>query len=324
MCPYEVFALTSSILLIAVIYIPAFALLAKRAILLPFGRTFMPFAVWEKVLLTAALVGVVVYSYGHFVEPYWVEVTKVQLNSPKLTNLSRPIRVVQISDLHCDPVQRVENKLPGIIAAQKPDVIVFTGDAINSKSGLDIFRKCLKDVAKIAPTFAVQGNHDSRCWNDLALFKNTKVVNLNGTAQPVRIGDQEIYVAGVDYDSEKLVDKALKAVPPDAFTLFLYHSPDLIRELAKKPIDLVCVGHTHGGQVCLPFFGAIVTQSKYGKEYESGLYKVDNSYLYVNRGIGMEGGYDPRVRFLARPEVTVFELQPQILVGAKTSAQTIR
>jgi predicted MPP superfamily phosphohydrolase len=318
MCPYEVFALILSILMVAVIYMPAFAVLAKRAILFPFGKALSPFAVWEKALLCLAVCGVFISAYGHYVEPYWVEVTRVKLQSAKLANFSRPIRIVQISDLHCDPVRRAESQLPQIISQQKPDIIVFTGDAINSKEGLKIFRSCIGDVSKIAPTFAVQGNHDSRCWNDLPLFKNTNVVDLNGTAQKVDIAGQQIYVAGVAFDSEKLVKKALKTIPPGAFTLFLYHSPDLIHDLAKHPIDLVCAGHTHGGQVCIPGYGAIVTQSKFGKRFESGLYKVENSWLYVNRGIGMEGGLDPRVRFLARPEVTVIELEPQTKISMRT------
>lgn len=310
MCDYEVYALILSILMIAVVYIPALGIVAKRAVGLPFGSALSPFAPWEKVLLVFAVAGMALYAYGHYVEPYWVEVTHVHIHSPKLTNFSRPIRVVQISDLHCDPTARAEKQLPGIIAAQKPDIVVFTGDAINSRGGLPNFRSCLKAVAKIAPTFAVDGNHDSRCWSDLALYRNTNVVPLNGAARKVTAAGQSIYVAGVGFDSENLVDKAIAGVPAGAFTLFLYHSPDLVHELAARRIDLVCSGHTHGGQVCFPGYGAIVTQSKFGKQFEAGLYRVANSWLYVNRGIGMEGGLDPRIRFCARPEVTVFDLSP--------------
>ena len=64
------------------------------------------------------------------------------------------------------------------------------------------------------------------------------------------------------------------------------------------------------GQIALPFYGAMVTLSRHGKRFECGLHRVDSTYLYVNRGIGMEGGRAPRVRFLARPEITVIELAP--------------
>jgi len=77
-------------------------------------------------------------------------------------------------------------------------------------------------------------------------------------------------------------------------------------------VDLYCAGHTHGGQVALPFYGALVTFSKYGKRFETGLYRVGETRLYVSRGIGMEGGKIPRVRFCSRPEVTVIEIHPAV------------
>ncbi len=67
-------------------------------------------------------------------------------------------------------------------------------------------------------------------------------------------------------------------------------------------------GHTHGGQIALPFYGALMTLSRYGKRFEGGLYQVGPTPLHVRRGIGMEGGWVPRVRFCARPEMTVLEL----------------
>jgi hypothetical protein len=94
-------------------------------------------------------------------------------------------------------------------------------------------------------------------------------------------------------------------------TVFIYHYPDVIYDAAARQIDLCCVGHTHGGQVALPFYGAVVTRSKLGKRFEAGLYRVQDTWLYVNRGIGMEGKAAPRVRFCARPEVTVIDLVPE-------------
>jgi predicted MPP superfamily phosphohydrolase len=73
----------------------------------------------------------------------------------------------------------------------------------------------------------------------------------------------------------------------------------------------MCAGHIHGGQVALPFYGALVTLSRTGKTYESGLYRVGGTWLHVSRGLGMEGGHIPRVRFWARPEVTVIEAYPE-------------
>jgi predicted MPP superfamily phosphohydrolase len=320
MCVYERIGLIAFITVLAIVYAPTLVILGRRAAMAVAARRQaapMPkVAWWEKCILSVAVVGAVLIAYGYFVEPYWVEVTHRTIVSPKLCNFDRPIRFVLISDLHCDPVARLESDLPSLIAAEKPDAIVFTGDSVNSREGVAVFRRCLKALSGIAPTYAVLGNHDSRCWENLDLFKGTHVTALNGATEKLSVDGQNIYISGVAFDCEALMDKALSMVPHGAFTVFLYHSPDLVNELAQRSVDLVCAGHTHGGQVCLPFYGAIITQSKYGKQFEAGLYKVNQTWMYVNRGIGMEGGVDPRVRFLARPEVTVLDLQPPAHISA--------
>jgi predicted MPP superfamily phosphohydrolase len=250
-------------------------------------------------------------AYGYFVEPYWPAVTHVQITSGNLPPGSSPIRIAHISDLHSDARPRLEERLPDIISAEKPDLIVFTGDAVNSPDALPVMQRCMTRLAAIAPTFAVKGNWDAWYWGRLNLFDGTGVEELNGTAREVKAGTSSIWVAGVAVESEDRLNQAFKSIPPGACTLFLYHYPDLIREVAERPVDLYCAGHTHGGQVALPFYGALITFSRFGKRYESGLYRVNNTWMYVNRGIGMEGGSAPRVRFCARPEITVIEIHPE-------------
>jgi uncharacterized protein len=264
----------------------------------------------ERVVLALAGVGLACFAYGYFFEPFWPQVTRVRVESAKLAGASRPLRVVHISDLHCDPRPRLEERLPDIIAAQRPDLIVFTGDSVNSPEGLPVLRKLLPRLAQIAPTFAVRGNWDIGYGRE-ELFGGTGVRELNGEAVRVEAAGSSLWVAGAAFGSTDKIRDALKVVPPGAFTILLYHTPDEILDVAATGrVDLYCAGHTHGGQVALPFYGALVTLSKFGKRYESGLHRERDTWLYVNRGIGMEGDPAPRVRFLARPEVTVIELAP--------------
>lgn len=265
-----------------------------------------------RISVSLAVVGVLCFAYGYFVEPYWLSVSHVKISSAKLPAGTRPIRIVHISDLHSDPKARLEGRLPQAIAAQRPDIIVFTGDSINSPGGLPVFRACLTEIAKIAPTFVVKGNWDGWYWNRMGLFDGTGAKELNGDSAEVIVNGVPIWIAGagVGFEDEKMMEQAVASVPPEAFKVFLYHYPDMIKEVAQRKVDLYCAGHTHGGQVALPWYGALVTLSKYGKRYEAGLYREDETWLYVNRGIGMEGGLAPRVRFWARPEVTVIEVSP--------------
>jgi predicted MPP superfamily phosphohydrolase len=273
----------------------------------------------ERGSLALALLGLLCFAYGHFVEPYWPQVTHVRVESPKLKGARRPVRVVHISDLHCDPAPRLEERLPDLVAAERPDLIVFTGDSLNSPEGLPVLRKLLPRLAAIAPTYAVRGNWDTAFWRRAELFEGTGVVELKKEAARVDVAGTTLWVAGAPFASladppdgvPSGIRNTLKDVPPEAFTLFLYHTPDVILEAAATDrVDLYCAGHTHGGQVALPLYGALVTLSKFGKKYESGLHREAGTWLYVTRGIGMEGGPAPRVRFFARPEITVIELAP--------------
>lgn len=271
-----------------------------------------PWQIWSKRLQNAvmglAALGIISLLYAFAVEPYWLEVTHVNLNTGKLPRTTSPITIVQISDLHSNAMPRMEEALPDLICREKPDLIVFTGDAINSPAGLPTFRHCLSRLAKIAPTFAVVGNHDV-FWQQKDIFQGTGATELKVQALPLKVGDAEIWIAGVPVDHQEC-DRALQAVPKDAFTIFLDHYPDGLEQLTDQRVDLYLCGHTHGGQVAVPFYGAIVTFSNQGKRYEAGLYKRGSMDIYVNRGIGMDPEPFPQVRFCARPEVTVFKISP--------------
>lgn len=271
-----------------------------------------PGQVWsQRTVLGLALIGLLCIAYGHFIEPYWPSITHVQIKTSKLAPGSRPVRIAHISDIHSDPQPRLEDRLPGLIAEQKPDLIVFAGDSINSPAALPVFKRCFTELAAIAPTFAVRGNWDARAWRRLDLFGGTGVRELDGEAVAVDVGGASVWVTGVAVEHEERLQQALSAIPSGALIVFLYHSPDLIPEVAQQQVDLYCAGHTHGGQVALPWYGALITLSKFDKQYEAGLYRVNQTWLYVNRGIGMEGGGAPRVRFCARPEITMIEVMPE-------------
>lgn len=265
-------------------------------------------------LLPPAALGLVCMAYGRFVEPFWPEVKRVAVSSPKLAELERPIRLVLLSDSHCDPEPRLEERIPGIVAGLKPDLIVFAGDAINSRGGLPVFRRMMSGLSAIAPTYAVRGNWDVWFWGGLDLFGGTGVVELGESPVAVRAAGGRLLLAGLPADEGYRARRVLERMPREAFLAFAHHYPDEIEGAAAAGADLYLAGHTHGGQVALPLYGALVTLSRFGKRFEAGLYLVGEAWLYVNRGLGMEGGRAPRVRFFARPEVTLIELHGRELV----------
>ena len=313
MLPEEKYGIITFLIIITIVYALTFAIIL-RFVLAKFGIgkiSDKPYQVWyRRIVLSLAVLGIFCFAYGYFVEPYWLSVRNIEIKSEKLKKNSQPIRVVHISDIHSDGKARLEEKLPQAIAEQKPDLIVFSGDSINSPEDLPVFRKCLTEIAKIAPTYVVRGNWDAWYWSKENLFGETGAKELSADSERIEIRGTPIWIAGVPVGKESEISEVLSSIPKDEFSIFVYHYPDEIENVSKQNIDLYCAGHTHGGQIALPFYGALVTLSKFGKKYESGTYKVGETTLNVNRGIGMEGGNAPRVRFWARPEISVIDIVP--------------
>lgn len=257
-------------------------------------------------LLAVGFFGLCCLGYG-LTEPYNLETTHVAIKSRKLAAGAKPIRIAHVSDIHSSFIERVEPQLPTKIKELKPDIIVFTGDAANDSVGVERFRKCMKELSSIAPTFGVAGNHDIP-HRDALFSDKISIKELNGSSETIAVRGTNVWIAGAAAENEKGIADTLKLVPHDAFSMFLYHYPVGLRAAVASKIDLFCAGHTHGGQVRLPGYGAILTNSELGKKYEWGLHKVDGTSVFISRGIGMVA---LPLRFLAPPEVAVIDVHPE-------------
>jgi predicted MPP superfamily phosphohydrolase len=261
------------------------------------------------VLHVAAVAGIGCWLYGHFIEPNWIDVQVTTIPTPRLATAG--FRLVQISDLHCDWKIRNEEKMVRIINDLKPDIVVATGDYCNHPLGLPHLRDALNRLQAPLGKFAVTGNQDTRWPRPLDLLDGTGFRWLDQETIALAKGSDNIGISGLNFDLFHAPIDPVKALPRDRFNVFLYHTPDLVEDVSGPRVDLYLCGHTHGGQVTLPWYGALITFSKFGKKYESGLYRVGPTTLYVNRGLGLEPRPGPQVRFLARPEIAVFDLVPE-------------
>jgi len=241
-----------------------------------------------------------------FIEPDSVTVTNHTLASPKLRTKAA-IRIVQLSDVHSERNPQLESRVVTEVNRIKPDVIVFTGDALNEASGLPHFRTMMTQLAQIAPTYSVRGNWETWWFPDLDLYGKTGVVSLDGRARLLQIRGQEIWLVGIGVDREQEFNRAIAKVPRGSYTILLHHFPALAPRAASSDIDLMLAGDTHGGQARLPFLGEVVRITRHGYWQSRGMHRLKNMWLYVNRGIGNEGGV-PRFRFDCRPEIAVIEL----------------
>jgi predicted MPP superfamily phosphohydrolase len=156
--------------------------------------------------------------------------------------------------------------------------------------------------------YAILGNHDH--WTDAdevaRALQTQPITVLRNAAIPIDRGGARLWIAGVDdvWERHADLDQALRLVPADQATILLAHEPDYADLAAQYSVDLQLSGHSHGGQVQLPFFGSPILPYL-GRKYPRGLYQIGSLQLYTNRGLGV---VSPPVRFNCRPEITLFTL----------------
>lgn len=293
-------------------------------------RTLLTFAaglLWNSwpVLLGATVVQLAIAAislYATWIEPFSIRVTRADLQSPKLHG-GAPLRLLHISDLHVEAITPREMELLDKVEQCDPDLVVLTGDYLNLSSVRDAAaHAAVRDLLGAlcersrGPVVAITGSPPV----DLAdvvprIFEGLPITWLLDKVADLELSGHAIRLIGLRCTRERSRDaprlrRLLAGCPDDRFSLLLYHSPDLMPEAAELGVDLYLCGHTHGGQLRLPLFGALITSSDFGKRYEMGRYEQDGTTLYVSRGLGMEGLGAPRARFLSPPEIILWTLSP--------------
>jgi predicted MPP superfamily phosphohydrolase len=270
--------------------------------------------------LAVQFIGTLALYRGAILEPGRLGLTRITIPTDRLPAGGPDIRLLHVSDLHIERLGAREERLLELAAEAAPDLILITGDYANTSFNTDpeTHRQIQTYLGKLcAPygVFAVTGSPPV----DLAPF----IPPLFADAPARLVVDEALCVAGpggqprtlagvachhdIPRDAASL-DRVLAGAPGDGPRILLYHSPELMPQTVERGIDLYLCGHTHGGQVRLPFIGAIITISKLGRRYVMGHYHEGRTHLYISRGVGFEGLGAPRVRLFCPPEITLITL----------------
>jgi predicted MPP superfamily phosphohydrolase len=271
-------------------------------------------------LATAQLAGTLLAIRAFWIEPQRLSVTGQSLPTPKLSSNGRGLRLLHLADIHMERLTKRDREVIRQARSLQPDVIVFTGDFLNlsytrEPAAWAEVRNMLAEFAAPLGFYAVSGSPAVDPPDVVArLVEGLNLRWLQDECVTLRADGQVFNLIGLTctHDPEEdapRLEQIMNRAGRDRFTVLLYHSPDLAPEAARLGVDLQLSGHTHGGQVRLPLYGALFAASLYGKRFEMGLRRVDGLRLYVSRGIGMEGKGAPRVRFLCPPEIVLFELK---------------
>ena len=281
---------------------------------------------YKKISLILAgwlLFGFLIVIYGSFIEPRILVVNKTSYDLPHIT---KPIKIGIIADLQVGPykkdafVQRVVNKM----LAQKPDIVVILGDQINNSDGdasEAVWLAPLAQLTKVIPTYAIHGNHEYGVSDGISYYdarfrlpdlsaqvksslEDLGVIYLTNDLKTIEINGQKINLFGGDsLWAQKLNLSPLLKRPAGFDTIALIHNPSAIYTAHTYDVDLMLSGHTHGGQVRLPFIGPIIkVSSDIPRAWHKGWVNYQELDMFVTSGAGETGA---RARLLTPPEIVI-------------------
>lgn len=274
---------------------------------------------WVPGLVLVAVLALYYEAYHRC--PYDLQVHTHSVDLRKGTEAGRVLRVLHLSDLQTDRIGPYERRVLRRAKALQPDLVVFTGDFVQMRLGADpeatreALRTFLREVDLRPPQgfYAVGGDVDGPAWQ--GLFGGLPIACLDDSAAQVTLPDGErLTLIGFSNPTSHgrppaTVQSVLRAAPRGKLRFALGHSPDFMRALGPGAVDLALAGHTHGGQVVLPFLGPPLTLSRLPRRYAGGLQEYGGLPLHVSRGIGLERGTAPQLRFLCPPEICVLEVR---------------
>jgi uncharacterized protein len=234
-------------------------------------------------------------AQARLLEPKWVKVRRMRLSADKPSH-----RFVHFSDIHHKGDRAYLESVVRQINELSPEFVCFTGDLIEEAPYLAEALDILGGIK--APMYGVPGNHDY--WSHAPFEGIAKCFAASGGAwlqdEQRATADGKFSILGAACLHARTMPTASSS---NTRNIFLMHYPAWVEHLGARPHDLILAGHSHGGQVRLPFFGPLLLPFGVGK-YDLGLFRTAAGPLYVNAGIGW---FPVPIRFNCRPEITVFE-----------------
>lgn len=289
----------------------------------------MEFWKWLIIAIAAAAVAAVAALL------YWnnvIRVVRYEFESKKLPKEFDGFKIAHVSDFHNKYYGKDAHRVADKIAAEKPDIIVISGDMIQTermKNALAL----TGSLVKIAPVYYVSGNHEKyvETYKDFRQrMVEQGVTVLKNECRTVEYGGASINIGGVqdprfyagrrDERIELFYDNVKKAVKPNCFNLLVSHRPEFMKAYVEAGVDLALTGHAHAGQVRLPFKGAIFTPGeRFHPHYIVGRYDEQGTCMIVSGGLGSS---NPVPRILNRPQL-LFETLKSVSASEGESSSAV-
>ena len=274
-------------------------------------------------IITATFIVLGWCIYAYFIEPFLIRTTRMELSFPNLPQPLDGFTICQLSDIHSVKAGQFESILGKALSGLEVDLCVVTGDIVSSRRGLESLPVMFGGLNPRLGTFAVPGNGDYKSGVPITEIadelREVGVRLLRNESVTLTQDGAALHVIGADDPHRRLDDleQAESLIAGDGFRLLLAHSPDILVRVREETAHLILAGHTHGGQIRIPFLGALwlhcheplgIAMGYFGPERLSAILKrtMPDTRLYVTRGLG---GSSVRARFMCRPEIVIITLR---------------
>jgi predicted MPP superfamily phosphohydrolase len=242
-----------------------------------------------------------------------IEVTRHNIRLKNLPLSFSGLKIVHLTDIHHSKYVSFNDVFRMVTLAnqQKPDIVVLTGDYITwSKKFIQPVAAALKNLKARLGVYAVLGNHDFRVDAEKITFalEKAQIEVLRNTSRRIDHRGDSLWIAGVDEYSygRSNIPKALFGIPSSQPKILLAHNPEIISQAAHHQVDFVLSGHTHGGQVKIPYLKPLNSMTQPNQGFLEGFVRNGKTQMYISRGLGK---VVVPVRIFCPPEIPVFRLQ---------------
>lgn len=284
-------------------------------------------SMWKRIIIIlgiCTLVTCCILLYSRFISTKGLEIKEYKIVNEKITHNFHGLKIVHISDVHYGTTidKNDLEKIVEKINLLKPDIVVLTGDLLdqNTEFKKSYEKEITETLSKIETTigkYAITGNHDYKFKNFNTIIEKSGFTNLNDTYDQIyKNGNNFILLSGIStnmHGDKKLEEKIesttnlLNDIPEEErkniYKILLIHEPDIIDNI-NIDYDLILAGHSHNGQVRLPFIGAI-KKVELAKKYYEEYYTINNKELYISGGLGTS---TVKFRFFNKPSINFYRI----------------
>ena len=257
----------------------------------------------KKIIITLIIIILLISSillYSRFIATKGLKIKEYKVVNTKITDSYHGLKIVHLSDIHYGSTinEKELNNIVNKINEIKPDIVVLTGDLIDDRLSFDKDKiiNCLSKIEANLGKYAISGNHDLPIDDYNYIIKESGFTNLDNKYDLIYYKSNDpIVISGIGYDGEDVgikteqFDKYISELKADdvkpIYSILLIHEPDTVDNLDLNKYDLVLAGHSHGGQVRIPFIGKLYTPEG-AKKYYDEYYKISNTDLYISSGLG--------------------------------------